>query len=162
MGRVNGKMNAMIYKFLFFFFSYLEKKYSLFENGDHYISSYIIVGFTMAVNLFVIADVVCILFLQSTVVAEIINNSMLFVGFAMIAISYLYFRKNNRRDTIYEEIGRFPVRKKITYGVYCLLYMAFSYGLWFVCNDIMCVLKTGYGLTYAEKIVHALNLKYWE
>ena len=66
----------MIYKFLFFFFSYLEKKYSLFENGDHYISSYIIVGFTMAVNLFVIADVVCILFLQSTVVAEIINNSM--------------------------------------------------------------------------------------
>ena len=156
------KMNAMIYKFLFFFFSYIEKKYSLFEYGDHYISSYIIVGFTIAVNLFVIADVVCIFFLRSSVVAELINNTMLIVGFAMIVISYLYFKKNNRRDTVYEEIGQLPMRKKIKYGVYGFLYIVLSYGLWFVCNDIMCVLKTGYGLTYAEKLVQVLDIRHWK
>lgn len=156
------KMNAMIYKFLFFFFSYIEKKYSLFEYGDRYISSYIIVGFTIAVNLFVIADVVCIFFLRSSFVAELINNTTLIVGFAMIVISYLYFKKNNRRDTVYEEVSRFPMRKKIKYGVYGFLYMVLSYGLWFVCNDIMCVLKTGYGLTYAEELVQVLDIRHWK
>ena len=129
----------MLYKSLFFFSSYLEKKYSLFRCGDHYIPSYIIVGFTIAVNLFVTADVVCILFLQSRVVADIIIYSMYLVGFAMIVISYLFFRQNNRRDTIFEEVSKLPASKKIKYGVCCFLYIVFSYGLWFVCNDIMCV-----------------------
>lgn len=35
-----------------------------------------------------------------------------------------------------------------------------SYGMWVVCNDIICVLRKGHGLTYAENIVSALNLTY--
>lgn len=151
----------MLYKYLFYFCAYFEKKYDRL-GGDPYISSYIIVGLTIAVNIFVILDVACILFAQNTVVGEMMINSMLIFGIATIILSYLYFRRNNRRDEIFEEINQSPKREKIKYGIYCLFYLLLSYGLWFMSNDIMCVLKKGYGLTYAENIVHALNLAYWK
>ena len=45
----------MLYKYLFFFFSYLEKKCHTI--GDPYISAYILVGFTLAVNVFAAGDI---------------------------------------------------------------------------------------------------------
>ena len=149
----------MLYKYLFYFCAYFEKKYDRF-GGDPYISSYIIVGLTIAANIFVILDVVCILFVQNDVVGEMIINSMLIFCIGTIILSYLYFRRKNRRNEIYEEIHQSPKRKKIKYGIYCFLYLMISYGMWFVCNDIICVLRKGHGLTYAENIVSALNLTY--
>lgn len=149
----------MLYKYLFYFCAYFEKKYDRF-GGDPYISSYIIVGLTIAANIFVILDVVCILFAQNDVVGELIINSMLIFCIGTIILSYLYFRRKNRRNEIYEEIHQSPKRKKIKYGIYCFLYLMISYGMWFVCNDIICVLRKGHGLTYAENIVSALNLTY--
>lgn len=151
----------MLYKYLFYFCAFLEKRYDRF-GGDPYISSYIIVGLTIAVNIFVILDVVCILFVQSSVVDEMIINSMLILGIGTIILSYCFFRRNNIRDEIFEEIHQSPKRKKIKYGIYCFFYLILSYGLWFACNDIICVLRKGYGLTYAENIVATLNLTYWK
>lgn len=150
----------MLYKYLFYFCAYFEKKYDRF-GGDPYISSYIIVGLTIAANIFVILDVVCILFAQNDVVGELIINSMLIFCIGTIILSYLYFRRKNRRNEIYEEIHQSPKRKKKSkYGIYCFLYLMISYGMWVVCNDIICVLRKGHGLTYAENIVSALNLTY--
>lgn len=151
----------MIYKFLFYFPSNLEKKCNVFKNGDHYISAYFIVGYTIAVNIFVLIDIVCMLFAHDFIANDVMNNLMCILGFAMIALSYFYLRHDNRRDKIYNEINRTSTSKKIRYGIYCTLYIVISYGLWYVCSDIICVLRRGYGYTYAENIVGVLNLKYW-
>ena len=129
--------------------------------GDPYMASYFLVGFTIAVNIFVVFDIVGILFVQSAAVYEITNKLMLIIGFVMIALSYLYFKHNDRRDRIFDEIHQTAKMKKTRYGIYTLIYLVLSYGLWFVCNDIVCVLRKGNGLTYAENIVDALNLTYW-
>lgn len=149
----------MIYKYLFFFFSYLERKCKTL--GDSYISAYIFIGFTIAVNIFVAGDILCIFFMRDTFFADRWMKAMPFIGFAIIFFSFFYFRHNNRRDKIYDEIRQASRCKKIRYGIYCLLYMTFSYGLWFVCNDILCVLKNGSGLSYAEDIVETLKQMYW-
>ena len=148
----------MIYKYLFFFFSYLEKKCNTL--GDPYIAAYIFIGFTIAVNLFVVGDIVCILFMSDAFFADYWMKAMYIIGFAMVICSYFYFRHNNRRDKIYDEIHQSAQCKKIKYGIYCLLYVILSYGLWFVCNDVMCVLRKGSGLLYAESIVESLKLTY--
>jgi hypothetical protein len=87
----------MLYKYLFYFCAYFEKKYDRF-GGDPYISSYIIVGLTIAANIFVILDVVCILFAQNDVVGELIINSMLIFCIGTIILSYLYF--NVKKDAM--------------------------------------------------------------
>lgn len=149
----------MIYKHLFFFFSYLEKKCK--TQGDPYISAYIFIGFTLSINLFVVGDIMCIFVMRDAFFADKWTKAMYFIGFAMVIFSYFYFRHDNRRDKIYDEIHQSARCKKIRYGIYCLLYVVFSYGLWFVCNDIMCVLRNGSGLLYAEGIVETLKLTYW-
>lgn len=149
----------MLYKFLFFFFSYLEKK--CYTVGDPYISAYILVGFTLAVNLFVAGDIACIFLIRNAAVDDIWMKAWYFIAFVMVVLSYLYFRHDNRRDKIFSEILHSTTHKKIRYGVLCLLYVVFSYGLWFVCNDIMGVLGNGAGLSYAENIVETLKLTYW-
>ena len=162
MVRVLGfKKNAMIFRYLFYFFSYLEKKCGIFKSEDNYISSYIIVGLSLAVNIFVMIDIVCIFFVHSTVVDDIIIKIMPIIGFIMIVLSYLFFKHNNRRDKIYDEIEQSPAHKKIKYGIFCALYLILSYVLWFMCNDIVNKIKNGHGLTYAEKIVSVFNLEYW-
>lgn len=152
--------NMMLYKYLFYFCSYLEKKYDKF-GGDPYISSYILVGVILSTNVFITLDIACIL-IQSVDFDNIIVNSMPFFGVMMIALSYLYYRHNNRRETIFDEIHQATIGKKIKYGIICLVYVVISFGLWFVCNDIICVLRNGNGLTYAEIIVAALHLTYWD
>lgn len=151
----------MIYKYLFYYFSYLEKKFDVFNSDDNYISSYIIVGLTIAVHIFVVIDVVSIFILHSPLIVDIIIPAMPFIAIVMIVFSYLFFKHNNRRDRIFDEIDQTPRRKKIKYGIYCFFYIILSYGIWFICNDIMCVLNKGHGLSYAENIVQALNLTYW-
>ena len=152
---------AMIYKYLFYFPAYIHKKCDSLMGVDPYIASYFLVGFTIAVNIFVVFDIVGILFVQSVAVYGIVCKSMLIIGFVMIALSYLYFKHNDRRDKIYDEIHQSPKCKKTRYGIYTLIYLVFSYGLWFVCSDIVCVLRNGSGLSYAENIVDVLNLTYW-
>ncbi len=154
------KTNMMLYKYLFYFCAYLEKKYDGF-GGDPYISSYIIVGIMMSANIFVLLDLACIFFVQRVDFNDIVVNSMLLFGLVMIALSYLFYRYNNRREIIFEEIHQTPIGEKIKYGIFCLLYVVISLGLWFICNDIICVLRNGDGLTYAENIVAALHLTYW-
>ena len=89
------------------------------------------------------------------------NTSMPIFSFVMVCLSYLYYRHNNRRNNIFEEIRMAPTSKKIKYGICCFFYVVLSYGLWFVCNDIICVLRNGHGLKYAEEIVSVMKLTYW-
>lgn len=152
---------SMIFKYLFYFVACIGKKLDHFEVEDHYISAYILVGFCIAVNLFVIVDLICIFVVRNRVISDVMNNMMGISSFVIIALSYLYFRHNNRRDKIYDEIRQISSCKKIKYGIYCVLYVILSFGLWFICNDIMCVLRNGHGDTYAQNIVEKLNLTYW-
>ncbi len=151
----------MIYKYLFYFFSWLEKKCDVFKSSDHYVTSYIIVGLTIAVNIFLIFNVVCIFFVHNPSVSDIFFTVMPIISFVPIVLSYLFFKHNNRRDKIYAEIDQAPTRNKVKYGIYCFFYLILSYGMWFMSNDIICVLKKGQGLSYAEIIVRALKLAYW-
>ncbi len=148
----------MIYRFLFYFSSYLEKKYDVLRTSDPYISSYIIVGFTIAVNIFVIFQIAWCLFIKNIIVMEIAYKLMYVLIIAMIIFSYLHFKNENRRDEIYNEIHQYSAKWKFKYGLYCLLYLVISYGSWFICNDIVCVLRNGYGNRYATEIVNMLNL----
>lgn len=149
----------MLYKYLFFFFSYLEKKYD--PVGDPYTPAYILMGLTFSINLFVAVDITCILFFQNNVLGDAWMKTSIIIGAVMMILSTLYYKHNNRGDKIYNEVCQSTTRQKFRYGLLCLFYVVLSYGLWFACNDVMHVLKKGSGLSYAESIVETLKLTYW-
>lgn len=151
----------MIYKYLFYFFSWLEKKCDIFESSDHYVTSYFIVGLTIAANIFLMINVFFIFFVHSPSVYDLFLKAMPILIFVPIVLSALFFKHNNRRDIIYAEVDQAPTRNKVKYGIYCFFYFILSFGMWFMSNDIIHVLKYGYGLSYAENIVRTLHLVYW-
>ena len=77
------------------------------------------------------------------------------------ALSFFYFRDGGRWSFVYEEIRQRPKPEKIKYFVLCLVYVVFTYGLFFLCNDVIRELKTRRGAEFAERIVEHLNLTYW-
>jgi hypothetical protein len=153
----------MIYKFLFYFISWFNKKVDLLGGTDEYCyyAASALVGWTMAVGLYAIINVVCIVFIQSNSVYRVISNIMDILCIITSLLSFLYFRHNGRWNNIYKEIQHSSISQKYRYGFYCLLYVLFSYGLWFLSDDMIKVLNTGNGLSFAIRIVDSLNLAYW-
>ena len=161
MGRAHGNQNgqAMLYKYLFFFSSYLEKKYD--PIGDPYTPAYAVVSGTITVNVCFIVNIVCILFIKDDDFFDKWMGIVLYLMGIMYILSTLYFRYHGRRNKIYEEIRQTTARQKIRYGIWCLLYVILSFGLWFASNDVINVLGDGPKPSYAKKIVEVLNLSRW-
>ena len=163
MDRVHGNkiLNnfAMFYKYLFFFSSYLEKKYD--PIGDPYIPAYMIVSETITFNFFLMVNIVFILLIQDDELFHKWMGITPYIGVATFVLAAMYFRRNGRRDKIYEEVRQTSTRKKIRYGIWCLLYVVLSFGLWIITNDVIHVLGNGPKLSYAKKIVEVLSLSCW-
>jgi len=152
----------MIYKFLFYFISWFNKKVDLLGGTDEYCyyAASALVGWTAAVGLYAIVNVVCIVFIHNNSVYGVISTIMDILCLIMCLLSFLYFRHDGRWNKIYTEIQHSPTTQKYRYGFYCLLFVVVSYGLWFLSNDVIRVLNTGNGLSFAIKIVDLLNLAY--
>lgn len=163
LGRAHGNkiLNnlAMFYKYLFFFSSYLEKKYD--PIGDPYIPAYMIVSETITFNMFLMVNIVFILFIRDGGLFHKWMGIMPYIAVATLVLVTLYYRHNGRRDKIYEEVRQTATRQKVQYGIWCLLYVVFSFGLWIITNDVIHVLGSGPKLIYAKKIVEVLNLSRW-
>jgi len=153
----------MIYKFLFYFISWFNKKVDILGGDDEYCyyAASALVGWTMAVGLYVIVNVVCIVFIQNNSVYRAISRFMDILCLMMSVLSFLYFRHDGRWNNVYTEIQYSSISQKYRYGFYCLLYVVLSYGLWFLSNDVIRVLNSDNELSFAIKIVDMLNLTYW-
>lgn len=160
--KLDGEKN-MIYKFLFYFISWFNKKVDPLGGTDEYCyyAASALVGFTMAIGLNVIVNAVCIFFVQSKSVFWTISNIMDVLCLVASLLSFLYFRHNGRWNNVYEEIQHSSISQKYRYGFYCSIYVLLTYGLWLFSGDIIRVLNTGDGASFAFKIVDALNLTYW-
>lgn len=153
----------MIYKYLFYFISWFNKKVDILKGTDEYCyyAASALVGLTLAVNLYIVMNIFSIVLLKSNDTYRTISLVMDIICFIMSIITFLYFRHNNRWEIIYKEIRQsFSAKKKI-YGIRCLLYVLLTYGLWFFTNDVIRVLKTGDGMSFAIKIANLMNLTNW-
>lgn len=114
----------------------------------------------MAISLYAVINVACIVFFGANEY-RIVSNVMKVFCFTMGVLSFLYFRHKGRWNRIYEELHCLSISQKYRYGFYCLLNILLSYGLWFLSNDVIRVLNTGEGMSFAIKIVDLLGLAYW-
>lgn len=153
----------MIYKFLFYFISWFNKKVDLLGGTDEYCyyAASALVGWTTAVGLYAIVNVVCIVFVPNSSVYGVVSTIMDILCLIMSLLSFLYFRHDGRWNNVYTEIQYSSISQKYRYGFYCLLYVVLSYGLWLLSNDVIRVLNSDNELSFAIKIVDMLNLTYW-
>lgn len=152
----------MIYKFLFYAVSWFNKKVDILGGSDEYCyyAASALVGITMAVSLYAVINLVSIVFLGANEY-RVISDVMGKFCFIMGLLSFLYFRHKGRWNIIYNELHCLSISQKYRYGFYCLLNILLSYGLLFLSNDIIRVLNTGDGMSFAIKIVDLLGLAYW-
>ena len=153
----------MVYKFLFYFISWFNKRIDLHGGTDEYCfyAASALVGMTIAVSLYAVINIACIVFFRSSSVYSIVSNVMDVLCFVLSFLSFLYFRRNGRWDIIYGETQQTSSSQKSRYGIYCILYVLSAYGLWFFSNGIIRVLNTGDGSSMAIIIVEILNLTHW-
>ena len=153
----------MIYKFLFYYISWFNKKVDILKGVDEYCyyAASALVGMTLAVSLYAVVNVFSIAFFQSHEVYGVVSNVMDILCLVLSLLSFLFFRHHNRWAIIYDEIHHSPNGKKSRYGILCLLYVLSAYGIWFFSNDIIRVLNTGNGSSVAIKTVELFNLTYW-
>ena len=153
----------MVYKYLFYFISWFNKKIDILKGTDEYCyyAASALVGMTIAVNLYAVINVVSIVIIRSRSVYGVLSNAMDVFFVILSLLSFLYFRHNGRWGIIYKEIQRSSILQKHRYGIYCLLYVLFAYGLWFFSNEIIRELITGKGSLLAKNIVETLNLNHW-
>lgn len=152
----------MIYKYIFFFISWLNKKIDPLGGTDEYCyyAASALVGMTIAVNIYVVVDIINILFARNMFLMGTVSTIMDVFIIVMSLSSFIYFKHNGRWGIVYDSILQSSSRQKIRYGICCLLYLLIVYGLWFLCNDIIRVLNTGDGITLAKRIVISLNSAY--
>lgn len=153
----------MIFKYLFFFISWFNKKCDFGGGTDEYCyyGASAFVGLSMAVLIYGVIDIACILLITNVNEYNSVSTIMYMLIPVMVLLSFFYYRQNNRWDKIYKEIHSSLLSKKVKYGMYCLLYILFAFGLWFICGDIIRELKTQRGPSYTKDIIEALNLTYW-
>mgnify|MGYP003323532898 CR=1 FL=1 len=153
----------MVNKFLFYYISWFNKKVDILKGTDEYCyyAASALVGMTLAVSLYAVVNVVSIAIFRDNEVYGILSNVMDVLCFMMSLLSFLYYRHQGRWSNVYEEIQNSPNSQKIRFGIYCLLYVLFAYGIWFFSNDIIRVLNTGSGLSIAIKTVEMFDLTLW-
>ena len=155
-------VKTMIYKYLFYFISWFNKKVDILGGIDEYCyyAASALVGMTMSVSLYAVVNCFIIVF-QSNETYRVVSTVMDIFCLIMSLLSFFYFRHKGRWDMIYKEIQHSSLSQKYKYGFYCLLYVLLSYGLWFLSDDVIRVLNTGNGLSLAIKIVGLLNRTDW-
>lgn len=153
----------MVNKFLFYYISRFNKKVDILKGTDEYCyyAASALVGMTLAVSLYAVVNVACIVISRGNEVYGVLSNVMDILCLIMSLLSFLYFRHNGRWSDVYEEIQNSPYSQKCRYGVYCILYVLSAYGLWFFSNDIIRVLTVGNGSSIAIKTVEMLSLTHW-
>ena len=153
----------MVYKYLFYFISWFNKKIDILRGTDEYCyyAASALVGMTIAVSLYAAINVVSIVIIRSKCVYEVLSIVMDVFCLILSLLSFLYFRHNSRWEIIYKEIQQSAISHKYRYGICCLLYVLITYGLWFFSNDIIRELITGEGSLVVKKIVEILNITHW-
>lgn len=150
----------MIYKFLFYYISWFNKKIDIHKGVDEYCyyAASALVGMTLAVSLYAVVNIVSLAVFRNHEVYEVVSNVMDILCLLISLLSFLYYKHKNRWTTIYEEIQGLPNSQKYRYGIFCILYVLCAYGMWFFSNDIIRVLNTGDGPSAAIKAVEIFNL----
>ena len=164
MALADGENNCnMIFKFIFYFISYIHKKIDISFGQDHscYWAGSILAGMTIATSIYVIVEILCILFSPQLGKYLVLSCAMDYFSYALILYIFFYFKKRNKWVDIYNEIQLSDRNKKIRYAVICLLFIVCINALFFICNDIICELNTQHGTNYANIIVSFLHLRYW-
>ena len=153
----------MIFKYLFFFVSWFNKKCDFLGGGDEYCyyGASAFVGISIAVLFYGVVDIICIMLIPNISAYNSVSNVMYTFIPVAVLLSFFYFRHNGRWDNIYEEIQKSQSSQKIKYGVYCILFILFAFGLWFICGDVVRELKTQKGPLYTKGIIDFFNLTYW-
>ncbi len=153
----------MVNNYLFYYISWFNKKTDPLKGFDEYCyyAAAALVGWTLAVCLYAVVNVVCIAVLQSKETYGVISNVMSIICFIFSLLSFLYYRYRGRWDIIYEKLQHSQKSQKIRYGFICILYVLSAYGTWFFTNDIIRVLISGNGTSMAIKTVETLQLTNW-
>jgi hypothetical protein len=152
----------MVFKYFFYFISWFNKKVDILGGTDEYCyyAASALVGMTMSVGLYAVVNCF-IIFTQSSGTYRVVSTVMDILCIIMSLLSFVFFRHNGRWDKIYREVQYSSSFQKYRYGFYCFVYVMLSYGLWFLSNDVIRVLKTGDGSSVAVKIVDLLGLTSW-
>ena len=108
-----------------------------------YYAASTLVGLTMAVGIYALFNAACIVFFWNSHLYKTLSLAMDIFCLIMSVASFLYYRSNGRWHTVYKEILHSSISKKQCYGVFCLIYLLLTYGLWFLTNDIIRALNTG-------------------
>lgn len=155
----------MLYKFIFYFLSFVNKKCDVTGSGGTDESCYwagsAVVG--MMISLIPYDILYCLGLTLVPDLGKFLVRTRLMDYICIFASvgSFLYFRNGDKWIRVYEEISSFSMAKKIKYGVLCLLYIVLVFGLFFLCNDVIRELMTQGGPEHAEYIVEQLGLTYW-
>lgn len=156
----------MLYKYLFYFITFCLKKTGISSDGEFWLWlgatwASAIIGLTIALNLHEALECIGIVWLPNFGKFLVRTRVMVYFDTSAAVLSFFYFSAGDRWTCVYEEIRQRPKDEKIRYFVLCLVYVVFTYGLFFLCSDVIRELNTQCGAEFAERIVEILNLTYW-
>ena len=118
----------MLYKYMFYGYSYLIKKYDyLFDVGEtYYVGGGMFVGLTIAGQLLIIYDVIGVLYCR-----ELLNMPYLYIYLPVVlclAVT-IYLGVTKKHYKIYEEIKNLPPKKKRMYKILNIIHIILTYGI---------------------------------
>lgn len=126
----------MLYKYLFYSFSYFIKKYDrLWDVGStYYIFGAGHIGLILCVSIINVLFLIEILFFKDNTTyfnANIFGYTKYLSAITFFS-SILYFKRKNRHARIYQEVKEIRGKKKQIYKYLNIIHIIFVYGLFFI------------------------------
>lgn len=124
----------MLYKYMFYGYSYLVKKYDhLYDVGEtYYVGGGMFIGLTIAGQLLIIYRIIGILYYR-----ELLDMPYLYIFLPLVlglAIT-IYLGVTKKHDKIYEEIKNLNPKKKRMYKVLNIIHIILTYGIFLALSD---------------------------